>query len=132
MTIELLFAKACQGRTFLLMVLCGSVCALGVQLAGSLHRRSRLPGMAADALCVIALTLALCRILLQSGEGLRLYGLLGLCIGGALYAAGLAPAVNWLTRRLPRRPAAKISPARQQECSPSVQKSYDYQSIRKG
>ncbi len=102
MTIELLFAKASQGRTFLLMVLCGAVCALGVQLAGSLHRRGRLPGMAADALCVIALTLALCRILLQSGEGLRLYGLLGLCIGGALYAAGLAPAVRWISTGIRR------------------------------
>ena len=28
------------------------------------------------------------------------YGLLGLCIGAALYAAGVAPAVAWLHRRL--------------------------------
>ena len=69
MTLEVLFAQASQGRTFLLMVLCGAAMALG-------------------------------QIILRSGEGLRLYGLLGLCIGASLYAAGVAPAVSWLHRRL--------------------------------
>lgn len=108
MTIELLFAKAAQGRTFLLMVLCGAFLALGVQLAGFLHRRSRLLGMGADVLCAAGLAAALCRILLQSGEGLRLYGLLGLCIGGAAYGAGIAPVVGWIARHIP--PEKKISP----------------------
>ncbi len=103
MTLEVLFAKASQGRTFLLMVLCGALLGLAIQLAGFLHRKGPLPGMAADVLCVLGLTLALCRILLQSGEGLRLYGLLGLCIGGAVYAAGVGPAVGWLLRRVIRR-----------------------------
>lgn len=102
MTLEVLFAKAAQGRTFLLMVLLGALLGLGIQLAGLLHRRGSLPGMAADILCAVGLALALCQVLLQSGEGLRLYGLLGLCIGGALYAAGIAPAAGWIIRRIRR------------------------------
>lgn len=100
MTLEVLFAQAAQGRTFLLMVLCGAALALGVQLAGFLHRASRLLGMAGDLLCAAGLALALGQILLRSGEGLRLYGLLGLCIGAAIYAAGIGPAVGWLGRRI--------------------------------
>jgi len=100
MTLEVLFAQAAQGRTFLLMVLCGAALALGVQLAGCVHRWKPWLGMAADLLCAVGLALALGQIILRSGEGLRLYGLLGLCIGAALYAAGIAPVVNWLQRRL--------------------------------
>lgn len=102
MTLEVLFAKAAQGRTFLLMVLCGALLALGLQLAGFLHQKNSLPGMAADVLCVLGVTLLMCRVLLASGDGLRLYGLLGLCIGGAVYAAGIAPAVGWVIRRTGR------------------------------
>ena len=98
MTLEVLFAKASQGRTFLLMLLCGVAMGLAVQLAGFLHRASRPLGMAADLLC--AAGLALGWILLFSGEGLRLYGLLGLCIGGAAYAAGIGPALDWFSRKV--------------------------------
>lgn len=100
MTLEVLFAQAAQGRTFLLMLLCGTGLALAVHLCGFLHRANHWLGMAADLLCVLGLALALGQILLGSGEGLRLYGLLGLCIGGTLYAGGLAPAVGWIGRRL--------------------------------
>ena len=102
MTIELLVAKASQGRTFLLMVLLGALLALGIHLAGLFHRQNPWLGMAADLLCVLLLALALCRLLLTTGEGLRLYALLGLCIGAALYAAGIAPAAGWVGRRLRR------------------------------
>lgn len=102
MTLEVLFSQAGQGRTFLLMVLCGAALALCVQLAGFLHRWKPALGMAADLLCALGLALALGQILLQSGEGLRLYGLLGLCIGAALYAAGLAPALRWAAQGLQR------------------------------
>jgi len=62
-----------------------------------LHNKLTLPeGLDGD-------DLALCRILLSSGEGLRLYGLLGLCIGGAVYASGLAPLLNGLLRRMAGR-----------------------------
>ena len=100
MMLELLFAKASQERTFLLMVLCGAALVLGVQLAGMLHRHTHILGTAADILCAIGLTVALCQVLLQSGEGLRLYGLLGLCIGAAIWAAGISPAAAWIWQRL--------------------------------
>ncbi len=102
MTLEVLFAQAHQGRTFLLMLLCGAAMGLLIQLSGFLHRANPFLGMAADLLCAAGLALALGWILLGSGEGLRLYGLLGLCIGGALYAAGLAGPVRWLTQRMGR------------------------------
>ena len=102
MTIELLFAKAAQGRTFLLMLLCGGALACGVHVAGYLHRRATLWGTVADILCALGLALALCQVLLQSGEGLRLYGLLGLCIGAAMYTAGIAPMMRWISKGLSR------------------------------
>lgn len=100
MTLEVLFAQAGQCRTFLLMVLLGAAMALLVHLSGRIHRRNRWFGMATDLLCAVGLALALGQVLLGSGEGLRGYGLLGLLIGGALYAAGLAPAVGWVMRKL--------------------------------
>ncbi len=87
MTLEVLFAKATQGRTFLLLMLCGLAVGALVQLAGVLHRVNRFLGLAADLLCVVILAAAAAHILLASGEGLRLYGLLGLCIGGAAACA---------------------------------------------
>lgn len=110
MTLEVLFAQAAQGRIFLALVLCGAALGLGVQLAGLFHRRSPRLGMAADLLCVAALAAALARLLLESGGGLRLYGLLGLCIGGALYAGGAAPAVRWIAGRGKRRQHEKTAP----------------------
>ena len=110
MTIELLFAKASQGRNFLLMVLLGAALALVVQLAGFLHRKSTWLGLAADLLCAVGLALGMAQILLTSGEGLRLYGLLGLCIGGAVYAAGIAPGLGWIIRHLQRRMHKNFSP----------------------
>lgn len=100
MTLEVLFSQAAQSRTFLMMLLCGAALALCVQLAGFLHRLNPLLGLGADLLCAMGLMAAVGQILLHSGEGLRLYGLLGLCIGAALYTAGIAPAVAWGRRHL--------------------------------
>jgi len=83
MTLEVLFAKASQGRTFLLLMLCGFIAGALIHLSGRLHRVNRLLGLAADFMCAVLLTAGAAHILLHSGEGLRLYGLLGLCIGGA-------------------------------------------------
>lgn len=120
MTLEVLFAQAAQGRTFLLMLLSGAALALGVQVAGRLHRRSRLVGHGADLLLALMSAAALGEILLQSGAGLRLYALLGLCIGALAITAGVWPAVRLLAEGF-RRMGKKISPARQQESSPPVQ-----------
>ena len=106
MTLEVLFAKAHQPRTFLLMLLCGAATGLMIHLAGFLHRRNRYLGMAADLLISFCLAGALGWILLGSGEGLRLYGLLGLCIGGTLYAAGVGPMLAWCIRRLRKSPGS--------------------------
>ena len=103
MTIELLFAKASQGHTFLLMVLLGAALAFGIQAAGLLHRRSPWLGLAADLLCAFGFALGTAQILLQSGEGLRLYSVLGLCIGGAVYIAGVAPAIGWVEKIITRK-----------------------------
>ena len=103
MTIELLFAKASQGHTFLLMVLLGAALSLVVQLAGFLHRKSTWMGLMGDLLCALGLALGMAQILITSGEGLRLYGLLGLCIGAAVYAAGIAPGIGWIIRHLQQR-----------------------------
>ena len=110
MTIELLFAKASQGRTFLLMVLLGAALSLVVQLVGFLHQQKPWLGLAADLLCALVLALGMVQILLTSGEGLRLYGLLGLFIGGAVYAAGIAPGLGWIIRHLQRRMHKNFSP----------------------
>lgn len=104
MTLEVLFAAAGQQRTFLLMGLLGAVLALLIHLGGRLHRASRPLGQASDLLTAVGFALCGAWILLASGEGLRLYGLLGLCIGGALYMGGVAPVVNWLGSRLSRKP----------------------------
>ena len=114
MTLEVLFAQASQGRTFLALVLCGAAMGLAVQLAGFLHRRSRWLGMAADLLCAFSLAAALAHLLLISGGGLRLYGLLGLCIGGTLHAAGIAPLLRWTARRCtPKGPPPGKAPSHQ-------------------
>lgn len=104
MTLEVLFAAAGQRRTFLLMGLLGAALALLIHLSGSLHRVSRPLGMAADLLTAVGFALCGAWILLASGEGLRLYGLLGLCIGGGLYLGGVAPIVNWLAKHLMTKP----------------------------
>lgn len=100
MTLELLFAKAAQGRTFLLMAALGALLALCVQLCGCLHRLCRPAGLAADLFTALGAAAGMAQILQSSGAGLRLYALLGLCIGAALYAAGLAPAVGWFMQKL--------------------------------
>ena len=50
MTLEVLFAQAHQGRTFLLMLLCGAAMGGLIQLSGLMYRVKPLLGMAADML----------------------------------------------------------------------------------
>lgn len=114
MMLEVLFAQAVQGRTFLLMALCGFL--LGALSCGSgcLHRLHRALGLAADAFIGLALAVCCGWILLFSGEGLRLYGLLGLCIGGAAACAvstwALGLAIRLWRRLRPVRPPDKPNP----------------------
>lgn len=91
-----------QARAFLAMALCGA-------LAGAVHdmlgvlRRGRLLTAVADlllgvltALAVIAAALALCC------EAFRLYTLLGVCAGFALYACSLGTIVRFLRGKVRR------------------------------
>ena len=98
-TLEALFTQAAQRRAFLLMLVCGVLLAALVSGIGQLHRVSRIAGLAADALCTALLTAALGQVVLWTG-GLRLYALLGLCIGGTLAVAGATPILHFFRRRM--------------------------------
>ena len=78
MTLEVLFAQQGQAETFLRMVLLGAAFALALTLGGAWRHRHGLSD-AADVLCALMLTLAALLVLIHSGEGLRLYALLGCC-----------------------------------------------------
>ncbi|MBQ8202609.1 MAG: hypothetical protein IJZ74_12665 [Clostridia bacterium] len=99
-SLEVLFARQEQGETFLLLMLCGVALGILTQLAGFLHRTNRMAGMAADVLCGVTLAAVLLGSALHAGSGLRLYALLGLCIGLALHAAGIAPIADKMARLL--------------------------------
>lgn len=90
MTLELLFAQAGQVRTFLLLTQCGALLGVLICLGGALRRLRPWLGAAMDVLSGFLLAAACGQVLLCSGEGLRLYGLLGLCIGGAASCALLS------------------------------------------
>ena len=98
-TLEALFTQAEQSRAFLLMLVCGVLLSALVSGIGQLHRVSRMAGLAADALCTALLTAALGQVVLWTG-GLRLYALLGLCIGSTLAITGAAPVLRFLRRRM--------------------------------
>lgn len=61
------------------MVLLGAAFALALTLGGAWRHRHGLSD-AADVLCALMLTLAALLVLIHSGEGLRLYALLGLLL----------------------------------------------------
>lgn len=100
MTLEVLFAREAQGEAFLLLMCVGVLLAGMVHLAGALHRHASWLGMAADVLCGAAMAAALLGIALRTGAELRLYALLGLLIGAALYASGVKPLVQCFARTI--------------------------------
>ena len=92
MTLEVLFAQQGQAETFLRMVLLGAAFALWR------HRHGL--SDAADVLCALMLTLAALLVLIHSGEGLRLYALLGLLLGAVLWETGIRRIFRWIGKRL--------------------------------
>ena len=93
-TLEVLFARAAQGRSFLWMTVGGLLLGALLTLAGRLQRRHAWLGRALDALtALLAAGMALAAAFL-AGEGLRLYALLGLLLGGALWRAGVQPLID--------------------------------------
>lgn len=89
-TLELLFARAAQGRTFLLMAAGGAALGVVLQAANWLNLRNRAAGIAADVLLAL-LASALLLLSVGAGGGLRGYALLGVLLGLMLYRAGVAP-----------------------------------------
>lgn len=100
MTLEVLFARQGQSAAFLRMVICGL--AAGVVLDVCLLLCRRRPGLTVlwDVLAAILCGAMLLPAVLLAGEGLRAYELLGLALGGALYAAGLRTVLSAIGRRL--------------------------------
>jgi len=89
----------------LAMVLCGL--ALGLMLhLGSLWRRPVLRCLWQVLTALMVGSMALFAFAKGAG-GLRAYGLLGLVVGAALYAAGLARPMAWLFARLAKSPLQK-------------------------
>lgn len=99
MTLEVLFAQQGQAETFLRMVLLGAAFALALTLGGAWRHRHGLSD-AADVLCALMLTLAALLVLIRSGEGLRLYALLGLLLGAVLWETGIRRILRWIGKRL--------------------------------
>lgn len=100
MTLELLFARAAQGHTFLLLAAGGAALGLLLQLSGALQRVCRPLGMALDALCALGAGGLVWWTALETGSGLRGYAALGLLTGLTLYASGIGPLVTGMGRRL--------------------------------
>ena len=90
MILENLFAQAAQGRTFLMMCVCGLVLGAMLHLSRALRQVRPWLGNLCDALAAVLLGGMALGVMLLSGEGLRGYALLGLLIGAALYQAGLS------------------------------------------
>lgn len=89
--LEMLFARAAQGRVFLLTLTGGLLLGAIAALGGWLHGRSRLLGAAADVLCALLAAGMMLAAAFMAGDGLRLYALLGLLLGALLYSAGVTP-----------------------------------------
>ena len=102
MILENLFAQAAQGRTFLLMCLCGLLLGAMLHLSRALRPWKPWLGNAVDAMTAALLGCMALGVLLQSGGGLRVYALMGLLIGAALYQAGLSRIISALVRLLAR------------------------------
>ncbi len=96
--LEMLFARAAQGRVFLLLMAGGLLLGLLLTAAGALYRWSRVAGMVADLLCALAAAGLVMTAAFLAGDGLRLYGLLGLAVGVLLYRCGVQPAAAGVLR----------------------------------
>lgn len=106
MTLEALFARQQQARTFLLLCGAGLIAGALLHVSRPLHRKNRALGDAWDALSVIALFALIAAAMLRSQSGLRLYAALGLTVGLTLYFFGLRQVFAWLGRLLFQRKKA--------------------------
>ena len=101
---ELLFARAGQGRMFLWLFIGGMTCGVMAHAGDLLRRRHFWLAIASDALTALcAAGMLLCALAL-TGSGLRGYALAGLCLGFAAYQAGLKQVLSAIGRRISRTP----------------------------
>lgn len=98
--LEVLFVHAEQGQTFLRMAVCGLIFGAALQLRTALRRRFRVMRGLWDLLPAAVLAGGSFAVMLESGEGVRLYGLLGLSIGLLLYLAGIWQPSEWIKKRM--------------------------------
>ena len=98
--LETLFARAAQGRVFLLMLPCGLLLGALLTLSGRLQKgekgQNRPLGLLLDALCALAAAALMLLAACLAGEGLRLYAPLGLLVGVMLYRNGVQPLLDGL------------------------------------
>ena len=99
MTLEVLFAQQGQAETFQRKVLLGAATPLPQTLGGAWRHRHGMAD-AADVLCALMLTFLALLVLIHSGEGLRLYALLGLLLGAVLWETGIRRIFRWIGKRL--------------------------------
>lgn len=107
MMLENLFAQAGQSRVFLQMCLLGLAAGLGSDLSRGLERIHPLLGWLGDAALTAGVGLGVLIVLITGSSGLRLYALLGLAVGAALYHAGLRHAA---ARLIPKKRTAQEKP----------------------
>ena len=100
--LEALFARAEQGRIFLLLLPGGMALGALFTLGGRLRRYGRVLSWAADALCALLAAALMWAAAFLGGDGLRLYALLGLLLGAALWRAGIQPLLDALAGLISR------------------------------
>lgn len=100
MTLEVLFARAAQSAAFLKLCACGLMVGAALQCSGWLHGRRQWLGNVWDAVWVTLLLIGVFAIMLFSGEGVRLYALVGLALGAAIYGMGVRVVVSALAKHL--------------------------------
>lgn len=113
MMLETLFARAGQTQAFLSLAGFGFLFGALIHLCSPLRRARPVLGTVADLSCCALLGVMLWWDLLFFGDGVRLYGLLGLTLGALLYFSGLRPVVSAflrLMRKLLKRLQSSAAP----------------------
>lgn len=99
MMLEALFAQQQQEKVFLALLVLGLLLGLMLHLGTLLHRHPILRGLW-DGLSAAVGSGMLLTVLMVFRSGLRAYAILGLLIGGLLYAAGFSGMVQGILRLL--------------------------------
>ena len=87
-----------QGRAFLLLLYAGMAAVALYDLTALFRAHTRAPAawLADIAWCALVCALCACALALGGAAGVRLYAVLGLCLGALVYSCGLRAAALWL------------------------------------